>query len=290
MIEKAGEAMSFPFWVFAIVMLIAATGFIAIPLKDGKPLFATPIALTALLVPLIAVGLYVLLGSPAAVIAASAQQQRGTPGIASAANDQQARSQSSVAGLVDGLRNRLENEPDDAGGWLLLAQSYEHLGRHDEAIAAYAHAQSLGKTDAQFEALLLGANATTQVPAVESGSAIRGRVALSADFTARVRPEDTVFIFAKKSAQDRMPVVALRKTVADLPFDFALTDKEVMVPGTRLADFEELLVMARVSRNGSAADTSAGLEAWSQPVSPANSRIIELTIGAASPSRNDNDE
>jgi len=280
--------MSFQFWFFAIVMLIMATAFVAIPLKDGRPLFATPIALTALLVPLTAIALYVLLGSPAAVIAATAQRQYDTQGTASAASDRPAPSQSSVASLVDGLRDRLENEPDDASGWLLLAQSYEHLGRRDEALAAYAHAQSLGKTDAKFEALLPGANAATQVSAVESGPAIRGRVVLAAEAATLVRPDDTVFIFAKQSAQDRMPVMALRRSVADLPIDFALTDREMMVPGTLLADFEELLVMARVSRNGSAADTSAGLEAWSQPVLPADGGTIELTIGAASQSRKDN--
>jgi hypothetical protein len=280
--------MSFQFWFFAIVMLIMATAFVAIPLKDGRPLFATPIAVTALLVPLTAIALYVLLGSPAAVIAATAQRQYDTQGTASAASDRPAPSQSSVASLVDGLRDRLENEPDDASGWLLLAQSYEHLGRRGEALAAYAHAQSLGKTDAKFEALLPGANAATQVSAVESGPAIRGRVVLAAEAATLVRPDDTVFIFAKQSAQDRMPVMALRRSVADLPIDFALTDREMMVPGTLLADFEELLVMARVSRNGSAADTSAGLEAWSQPVLPADGGTIELTIGAASQSRKDN--
>jgi tetratricopeptide (TPR) repeat protein len=280
--------MSFQFWFFAIVMLIMATAFVAIPLKDGRPLFATPIAVTALLVPLTAIALYVLLGSPAAVIAATAQRQYDTQGTASAASDRPAPSQSSVASLVDGLRDRLENEPDDASGWLLLAQSYEHLGRRDEALAAYAHAQSLGKTDAKFEALLPGANAATQVSAVESGPAVRGRVVLAAEAATLVRPDDTVFIFAKQSAQDRMPVMALRRSVADLPIDFALTDREMMVPGTLLADFEELLVMARVSRNGSAADTSAGLEAWSQPVLPADGGTIELTIGAASQSRKDN--
>ncbi|MDH3431888.1 MAG: hypothetical protein OEQ14_17955 [Gammaproteobacteria bacterium] len=266
--------MSFLFWVFAVVMLIAATGFIAIPLRNGRPLFATPIAFTALLVPLSAVGLYALLGSP----------------VASIANESPARSQSSVASLVDGLRDRLRHEPDDAGGWLLLAQSYKHLGRQDEALAAYAHARSLGETDVNFEALLPGQNGARQSPVIDQGPAIRGRVALAPNATTLVRPDDTVFIFAKQSSHDRMPVLALRRSAADLPIDFVLTDREMMVPGTHLTDFEELLVMVRVSRNGTAADTSAGLEAWSQPISPVNGKSMELTIEAASQSGNDDNE
>lgn len=282
--------MSFLFWSFAIAMLIAATAIVVIPLKTNRPFFATPVAYIALLVPLASVGLYALLGSPNAVIAAAAEHASDNYGTPSAANDQRARSQGSIASLVDGLRARLENNPDDAGGWLLLAQSYQHLGRHDEALAAYVRAQALGKTDEKFEAQLLGAKLAPQMTTVESGPAIRGRVALATDAAAQVRPEDTVFIFAKKSAHDRMPVVALRKSAADLPIEFALTDKEVMVPGMHLTDFDALLVTARISRSGNSADISDGLEAWSEPVSPVDGREIELTIAANSQSGSNGDE
>ena len=54
-----------------------------------------------------------------------------------------------------GLSWMLEN-PDDAGGWLLLAQSYRHLNRADEARDAYAAAVKLGRSDANLEAWLAG--------------------------------------------------------------------------------------------------------------------------------------
>ena len=267
--------MSFLFWGFAVAMLFAAAGFIVIPLKTGKPIFGNPVALASLFIPLAAVGLYAMLGSPDAVTIESA---RGNHVPGTSKNEQSARSVATVDSLVDGLIARLQDEPDDAGGWLLLAKSYQHLGRNAEGIEAYRRAQSLGKTDVNLEATLFGASLANEAVQKETGPALRGRVALSPEATAQVRPGDTVFIFAKESRDQRMPVVALRKPVTDLPIDFVLTDKEVMVPGSRLTDFDELVVTAKISRSGSATDNSQGLEAWSEPTSPLNGGRIDLII------------
>lgn len=49
-----------------------------------------------------------------------------------------------VEALVDQLRARLEREPGDVDGWVLLARSYHYLGRFDEAATASARARELG--------------------------------------------------------------------------------------------------------------------------------------------------
>lgn len=87
-----------------------------------------------------------------------------------------------------------------------------------------------------------------------------------------------------------MPVVALRKPVSDLPIDFVLTDKEMMVPESSLDDFAELVVTAKISRSGNASDNSQGLEAWSRPVSPVGGGTIDLIIDITSQFEGDGDE
>lgn len=52
----------------------------------------------------------------------------------------------SVATLAKRLAQRLEEQPDDGPGWLLLGRSYEHLGRREKARAAYARAAALGES------------------------------------------------------------------------------------------------------------------------------------------------
>lgn len=50
----------------------------------------------------------------------------------------------SIDTLTERLRARLEKEPNDVNGWVLLARSYHYLQRWDEAKAAFAKAKSLG--------------------------------------------------------------------------------------------------------------------------------------------------
>ncbi len=76
----------------------------------------------AILLPLIAVGLYALLGSPAAVLSVTAQTQRAT---------------ADMEQLAAKLASKLEQNPDNPEGWAMLARSYTSMGRWDEAERAY---------------------------------------------------------------------------------------------------------------------------------------------------------
>lgn len=62
----------------------------------------------------------------------------------------------SVDNMVGGLEDRLRDNPDDGKGWLLLAKSYRHMGRMDEARDAYRKAELLGVSEPVFAAKLLG--------------------------------------------------------------------------------------------------------------------------------------
>jgi len=61
-----------------------------------------------------------------------------------------------VESMVGGLEQRLQQDPDDGKGWLLLAKSYRHLGRVDDARIAYKKAEVLGSGDATVAAQLYG--------------------------------------------------------------------------------------------------------------------------------------
>ena len=277
--------MSFLFWAFAAAMLVIAVAFIVVPLRTGKSLFDTPIALVVTLLPFSAVCLYAFLGSNGVPAVAHTSAVTGQSASTDASDEG---SLGSVASMLDGLAARLEKEPDDADGWILLARSYQHIGQRDDAIAAYEKAQALGKSDANLDALLFGNHDGSQQGMSEPrGPAIRGRVALSPDAASKVLPTDTLFIFAKESRDDRMPVVALRKSASELPLEFALTDEQVMVPGTQISDYEQLVVTAKISRSGNASDDSLGLEVWSDTISPTSDDRIDLLVSTNPGSSND---
>lgn len=218
------------------------------------------------------------LGTPHAISTDATRPHRGQTDTSD--NGGKKTSIPTVASLISGLETRLEQNPDDADGWLLLARSYDHLGQSSAANIAYERAKSLGQYHAELEASLSATNSVNRPDENIHAPAIRGRLTLAPEVAVQVQSSDTIFIFAKESAEQRMPVAALRKSVADLPLDFVLSDEQAMVPGTHLSDYEHLIVTARVSRSGNAGDTLHGFEITTVPVSPTTGDSLKLLITA----------
>lgn len=256
-------------------MLIAAVGVVVAPLRASRGRLSLALLV---LVPVIAAGFYSSLGSPDAATAEYGHQNYATAQSTIVSARSAKTPVGSVASMLDGLKARLEQEPDDAGGWLLLAKSYQHLGQTEEANSAYERASALGKTDPAFEQSQTGAVTAEVIAPVDTGPALRGQISLSAAAAALVQPGDTVFIFAKETVEDRMPVVAVRKPATELPLRFALTDRDAMIAGTSLSQFEQLVVTAKISRSGLATEVVEGLEVWSDPISPLDNSSIELQL------------
>ncbi|HIV72854.1 MAG TPA: c-type cytochrome biogenesis protein CcmI [Candidatus Aquabacterium excrementipullorum] len=100
-------------------------------------------AAVALVVGAIAVGLYQVAGTPAALDAANRlapapAAQPGAPSAPFAAGPDGTMTAEQVQGMVDRLAKRLADKPDDPEGWRMLIRSYETLRRFGDAAAAYA--------------------------------------------------------------------------------------------------------------------------------------------------------
>lgn len=87
--------------------------------------------LLAVLLPVAAFTLYLQVGDPRAA-AQLAQEQPGVHG--------QGGGDAQVQAMVDGLARRLEEQPQNLPGWVMLARSYETLERYDAAAQAYRQA------------------------------------------------------------------------------------------------------------------------------------------------------
>lgn len=104
--------------------------------------------LLAVLLPVAAFALYLQVGDPKAA-AQLAQAQPGAHG--EGAGDAQ------VQAMVDGLARRLEAQPQNLPGWVMLARSYETLERYDAAAQAYRRAlqeAQRSQMDAEVQARL----------------------------------------------------------------------------------------------------------------------------------------
>ncbi len=85
---------------------------------------------TGVAVPIVAVSLYLLLGSPAGL---------DPTRVATPMDQAQQVSEKQIMEMIEKLSLHLKNKPNDVESWTMLARSYNALGRFGEAADAYAH-------------------------------------------------------------------------------------------------------------------------------------------------------
>nr|VFK35003.1 MAG: cytochrome c-type biogenesis protein CcmH [Candidatus Kentron sp. MB]VFK77151.1 MAG: cytochrome c-type biogenesis protein CcmH [Candidatus Kentron sp. MB] len=99
--------------------------------RGAKPL----VALLAIAIPVAAFGLYFQLGNPEVLMSAGkANHERAEP------ESRHQVTQASVEDLVERLATRLQENPDDPKGWIMLGRSYRMLGRAEASRVAFAKA------------------------------------------------------------------------------------------------------------------------------------------------------
>ncbi|HLS87208.1 MAG TPA: c-type cytochrome biogenesis protein CcmI [Burkholderiales bacterium] len=110
-----------------------------------------------------------------------------------------------------------------------------------------------------------------------AAAGVTGMVKLSPEIAGKAAPDDTVFVFARPAQGAGMPLAVLRRKVSDLPLAFKLDDSMAMTPAGKLSAHSQVVVVARVSRSGSAAPQPGDLEGLSAPV-PNTARNVEVLI------------
>lgn len=126
------------------------------------------------------------------------------------------------------------------------------------------------------------ADAAVSVAPATPPARIAGSVRLSPALVAKALPTDTVFVFARAAEGSRMPLAILRRTVAELPFDFTLDDSLAMSPQTRLSGASRVIVGARISRSGNAMPQPGDLRGESAVVGP-RADGLQLLIDGVQP-------
>lgn len=106
------------------------------PARSTRPWLAAVVLIV--LIPAVAVLLYLKLGSPAALQSAAPSPHAGADGPAPL----------DLEAAVDLLAKKLEQRPDDVEGWTLLARSRYELGRFADAANAFEKANALRPGDA----------------------------------------------------------------------------------------------------------------------------------------------
>lgn len=300
-----------------------------------------PSIVTALMVPLLAGGLYFKIGNPSGLNPPAAE----LPMISQLQQ---------MESMLPKLEQRLQAEPNDPIGWDMLGKAYMALERYPEAAKAYAALAALQPNEAQVfadyadaQAMAQGQNLAgkpTQLieqalkldpsngkalylagfaaqeagqpkvaiahwekllsqlppdsegatvlrqnlaemnhpsggqPPPQADTSVSGQVRLASGLKDKPAPQDTVFVFARALAGPKMPLAILRTQVKDLPVRFSLDDSMAMSPQMKMSNFPEVIIVARISKTGSAVPQAGDLEGSSGPVKlGAKNIVIEIS-------------
>lgn len=129
--------------------------------------------------------------------------------------------------------------------------------------------------DAARVAAGLSPRATTPVAANASG--VRVHVALSNDVdVAKLDPSTAVFVIARQVGGPPMPVAVEKHTLAELPLDVTLDDRDSPMPTARLSSVKMVEVLARISRSGSATRGDGDIETAPARVDLPSSATVRL--------------
>ena len=135
--------------------------------------------------PLLAVAGYALLGNPLALNPEKAVAQ---PQMT--AED--------INAMVEKLAARMQENPDDTNGWLMLARSYKMLGRYDEAVAAFGKAEKAVAEDPEQLA------SYAETLAMASGKGLSGKALELVNQALKLNPQHAHALFlAGMSAMER---------------------------------------------------------------------------------------
>jgi cytochrome c-type biogenesis protein CcmH len=143
-------------------------------------------------------------------------------------------------------------------------------------------AQAVGPGIERAQAALSGtspkaASAKQTAPAAGSKALLTGKVDIDPALRKQVADTDTVFIFVRAAQGPRMPLVALRKQVRDLPVTFSFDDAASLSPDRKLSSEANVVVGARISKTGDAMPQPSDIQVLSTTVTP-NAKDVKLRL------------
>ena len=227
--------------------------------KNAKPRSGIwAVAVVAAGVPLLVVGMYQTLGKQE-IIAQLETHTRPQPSASVAANkvhmDASGKTLPPMEDLIKGLAAKLEQNPDNLAGWIMLGKSYLSLGQADNALYAYERAYALAPEHP--EALLSYAQALVKT----------GRDGLTG------RPAELIIKAYEQAPNDQNALWMMgllsfeRQEFAETVRYWEALAAQMQAGGPEAQQIAEYIAQARSRIPGDAAPKTASIQA-SPPVGP----------------------
>jgi cytochrome c-type biogenesis protein CcmH len=208
--------------------------------------------------------------------------------------------------LVEGLKSKLDQNPSDMEGWILLGKSYHYLGRFQDAEEAFTRARKLG-----YQGELPDAKKANHTPLTlrvgptgndwlakyvdseiaekkESAQqvAVISQLQIHIDIDENLKEElnknAIVYIFAREENKTGPPLAVRKVTVNDLPIDLQLDDSNAIIPSHKISLATNIIAGARISLSGSANRAIGDYEALSGSLTKETAQQLKLYLDKTS--------
>ncbi|QEP43470.1 c-type cytochrome biogenesis protein CcmI [Ectothiorhodospiraceae bacterium BW-2] len=196
------------------------------------------------------------------------------------------------------IQQALDIEPQNAIALWLAGHAATETGESEQALQFWYQARrglqqqpdELEVLNQQITALeqQLGVEPPaplTPLAAVAEGDevALQLRVELDAALQNDIRGDEVLFIFARAVSGPPMPLAAVRKQASDLPLTITLDDSQAMMPEMRLSNFEQVNLVARISRTGQPTAQSGDLTGELDAITTRHQQPLLITINRKVP-------
>jgi cytochrome c-type biogenesis protein CcmH len=119
---------------------------------------------------------------------------------------------------------------------------------------------------------------TQNQPNANTTTSVDVTVSLAKELQQYVSPKDTVFIYAQALSGPKVPLAIVRKSAEELPIAVSLTDANSMMPSIKLSNFQQVRLLARISKAGSAMPQQGDLIGVIEQVDLADRQPYKIVI------------
>lgn len=137
-------------------------------------------------------------------------------------------------------------------------------------------AQTIG-TASQTESVVANSASSTEKEVAVS-NVLTVNISIAESVQSQANPNDTVFVFARAQSGPPAPLAVKRLTVAELPTQIQLSDQDAMIEQFKLSLFEDVVVVARISKSGDPIAQTGDIESVTTNTKNNNPQPIDLII------------
>ena len=162
--------------------------------------------------------------------------------------------------------------------------SLQYWRRAESVISTEEFLLEIRRLIASAEAELASIEQSTPVVDSDLGShSVRVSVSAETSVLQESDAEDTLYVFARASEGPPMPLAVVRSQVKELPLVVDLDDSLAMMENLKLSSFDEVMIVARISKSGAPVATSGDFFGEVGPIRPKDSPEVSVNISERVP-------